>query len=66
MRMVSKPAQQSLEEYFHLENRFKMLQKSDPETAKRLVRKSEKVLKERRAFYEHLASRNFTDMKQDN
>ncbi|MBT3213706.1 MAG: pyruvate:ferredoxin (flavodoxin) oxidoreductase [Deltaproteobacteria bacterium] len=66
LRMVSKPAQQSLEEYFHLENRFKMLQKSDPETAKRLVRKSEKVLKERRAFYEHLASRNFTDMKQDN
>jgi pyruvate-ferredoxin/flavodoxin oxidoreductase len=66
LRMVSKPAQQSLEEYFHLENRFKMLQKSDPETAKRLVRKSEKVLKERRAFYEHLASRNFADMKQGN
>jgi pyruvate-ferredoxin/flavodoxin oxidoreductase len=45
-------------DYFKLENRFKMLDKTDPRTAKELLDRAQADANARRAFYEFLATRN--------
>ncbi len=46
-----------MSEYVLMENRFKMLFKSNPEEAKRLVQSAQKDVDVRRSLYEYLASR---------
>ena len=46
-------------DYFKLENRFKMLDKTDPRAAKELLERAQADANARRAFYEFLATRNF-------
>jgi len=46
-----------LEQFLYLENRFKMLTKSKPEEAKRLLVQSQRDVHTRRRFYEYLSAR---------
>jgi pyruvate-ferredoxin/flavodoxin oxidoreductase len=46
-------------DYFKLENRFKMLEKSEPRAAKELLGKAQADVNARRTFYEFLAARKF-------
>jgi pyruvate-ferredoxin/flavodoxin oxidoreductase len=46
-----------LEKYMYMENRFKMLTKSHPEDAKRLLKEAQDDVNERWKFYEYLAAR---------
>lgn len=46
-------------DYFKLENRFRMLEKSDPRAAIELFAQAQAEVKERRALYEFLASSSF-------
>jgi pyruvate-ferredoxin/flavodoxin oxidoreductase len=49
-------------DYFKLEQRFKMLEKSEPRAAKELLTQAQADLNARRAFYEFLATRTFNPM----
>jgi len=55
----SKPGKQRVEEYLMMENRFKMLTKSEPERAKMLFRMAEEDAAARYSFYEYMAARKF-------
>jgi pyruvate-ferredoxin/flavodoxin oxidoreductase len=46
-------------DYFKLENRFKMLEKSEPRAARELLSQAQADINSRRAFYEFLATRKF-------
>jgi len=46
-------------DYFKLENRFKMLEKSEPRAAKELLGQAQSDVNARRTFYEFLATRKF-------
>ncbi|HEX7516604.1 MAG TPA: pyruvate:ferredoxin (flavodoxin) oxidoreductase [Chthoniobacterales bacterium] len=46
-------------DYFKLENRFKMLDKIDPEAAKELLAQAQEDVSARRGLYEYLAARKF-------
>jgi pyruvate-ferredoxin/flavodoxin oxidoreductase len=46
-------------DYFKLENRFKMLEKSEPRAAKELLVQAQADVNARRVFYEFLATRKF-------
>jgi pyruvate-ferredoxin/flavodoxin oxidoreductase len=46
-------------DYFKLENRFKMLEKSEPRAAKELLGRAQADVNARRTFYEFLATRKF-------
>ncbi len=47
-------------DYFKLEQRFKMLEMSEPRAAKELLGQAQADVKTRRAFYEFLATRKFS------
>jgi pyruvate-ferredoxin/flavodoxin oxidoreductase len=47
------------EQYMYLENRFKMLTKSDPSTAKDLLEEAQRDINTRWQMYEYLASRTY-------
>ena len=55
----------SVEEYVYTENRFKMLTKMDPERAKALLKKSQENVDSVWKDYEHMASLDFSDKKED-
>jgi len=44
-------------DYFKLEQRFKMLEKSEPSTARQLLAQAQEDVNARRALYEFLATR---------
>ena len=46
-------------DYFKLEQRFKILEKSEPRAARELLAQAQADVNERRAFYEFLAKRQF-------
>jgi pyruvate-ferredoxin/flavodoxin oxidoreductase len=46
-------------DYFKLEQRFKMLEKSEPRAAKELLAQAQADVNARRTFYEFLATRKF-------
>jgi len=60
LQLDSKPGKQKVEEYMMMENRFKMLTKSEPERAKMLFRMAEEDATVRYSFYEYMAARKFT------
>jgi pyruvate-ferredoxin/flavodoxin oxidoreductase len=57
LQLDSPPAKLRVEQYFNLENRFKMLTKSRPEDAKRLFQQAQAEADARRHLYEYLAAR---------
>ncbi len=56
LSLDSRPPKIPVEQYMYMENRFKMLTKSDPETAKRLLGDAQQDADKRRAIYEYLAA----------
>ncbi|MBI4431653.1 MAG: pyruvate:ferredoxin (flavodoxin) oxidoreductase [Candidatus Omnitrophica bacterium] len=52
----SRPPKRNLEEYFQMENRFKMLQKIRPEEAKRLEREAKEEVEARWRMYQSMAA----------
>jgi pyruvate-ferredoxin/flavodoxin oxidoreductase len=59
LSLDSKPPKLALDQYLYSENRFKMLTKSKPEVAKRLLAEAQKDVEARYAYYEYLAARTF-------
>ena len=56
LQLDSKPSGVHLLQFQELENRYRMLRQSDPETAKRLLQAAETGLNERQRFYEYLST----------
>lgn len=52
-------------DYFKLENRFMMLNKTDPRSAKELLGRAQMDVNARRAFYDFLATRNLNPAPHD-
>jgi pyruvate-ferredoxin/flavodoxin oxidoreductase len=57
LQLDSRAPKQKVEEFLLLENRFKMLTKSDPVRAKTLFRQAQRDAEKRFSFYEYMASR---------
>jgi pyruvate-ferredoxin/flavodoxin oxidoreductase len=67
LQLDSRPPKQKVEEYLLMENRFKMLTKSEPERAKQLFKLAQQDAEARYRFYEYLAARKLTpEAKTDN
>jgi pyruvate-ferredoxin/flavodoxin oxidoreductase len=49
-----------LEEYVYNENRYRVLRKTDPERAKQLLEKAQKMARDNYALYQYLAQRHMT------
>ena len=60
LQLDSRQAKIPVSEYCYRENRFKMLTKSKPEEAKRLITLAQQDVNQRRRFYEHLAAMSFS------
>jgi pyruvate-ferredoxin/flavodoxin oxidoreductase len=60
LQLDSRPPKQKLEEYLLMENRFKMLTKSEPERAKQLFKLAQQDEETRYRLYEYLAARKLT------
>jgi pyruvate-ferredoxin/flavodoxin oxidoreductase len=59
LQLDSGPSRLKTADYVKLENRFRMLEKSDPGAATELQTAAQREVNRRRAYYEFLASRNF-------
>jgi pyruvate-ferredoxin/flavodoxin oxidoreductase len=57
LQLDSRAPKIPIEQYLYLENRFKMLTKSHPDEAKRLLREAQEDVYARWRFYEYLAAR---------
>ncbi len=64
LQLDSRAPKQKVEEYLLLENRFKMLTKSDPARAKDLFRAAQRDAERRFKFYEHLSARPSNGQKE--
>jgi pyruvate-ferredoxin/flavodoxin oxidoreductase len=64
LQLDSRAPKQKVEEYLLMENRFKMLTKSDPERAKDLFRRAQLDAERRFKFYEHLSTRPSNGQKE--
>jgi len=60
LQLDSRPPKQKVEEYLLMENRFKMLTKSEPERAKQLFKLAQQDAETRYRLYEYLAARKLT------
>jgi len=56
LQLDSRAPKQKVEEFFMMENRFKMLTKSDPARAKELFRRAQEDAERRFHYYEYLAA----------
>lgn len=59
LQLDSKAPKARLADYFNMENRFKMLMQTDPQTAEELLSAAEDDIHARWAMYEYLAGRTF-------
>ena len=59
LQLDSAAPRMKVTDYFKLENRFKMLDKIDPEAAKELLGRAQEDVSVRRGLYEYLAARKF-------
>lgn len=57
LMLDSRPPKLALKEYLHMENRFKMLELSNPDMAATLFAEAQHDVETRWAFYEYMASR---------
>ena len=64
LQLDSRAPKQKVEEYLLMENRFKMLTKSDPARAKDLFRAAQRDAERRFKFYEHLSARPSNGQKE--
>jgi pyruvate-ferredoxin/flavodoxin oxidoreductase len=64
LQLDSRAPKQKVEEYLLMENRFKMLTKSDPARAKDLFRRAQLDAERRFKFYEHLSTRPSNGQKE--
>jgi pyruvate-ferredoxin/flavodoxin oxidoreductase len=64
LQLDSRAPKQKVEEYLLMENRFKMLTKSDPARAKDLFRTAQRDAERRFKFYEHLSARPSNGQKE--
>jgi pyruvate-ferredoxin/flavodoxin oxidoreductase len=60
LQLDSRPPKLPVKEYFRMENRFRMLELSNPETAKVLFEQAQEDIHTRWALYEYLAARPYT------
>ena len=58
LQLDSQPPRIMLTDYFKLENRFRMLEKTDPPIAREMLAKAQNDASTRRQFYEFLAAHN--------
>jgi pyruvate-ferredoxin/flavodoxin oxidoreductase len=58
LQLDSRAPKQKVEEFMLMENRFKMLTKSDPARAKDLFRQAQRDAEKRFSFYEYMAARH--------
>jgi pyruvate-ferredoxin/flavodoxin oxidoreductase len=66
LSLDSRPPKIPVERYLYLENRFKMLTKSKPEVARRLLEEAQKDVETRWSLYEHLAARQLQPVNGSN
>ncbi|HEY8834853.1 MAG TPA: hypothetical protein VIM09_04660, partial [Chthoniobacterales bacterium] len=59
LQLDSAPPRMPVADYFQLENRFKMLNHSNPAAAAQMLVRAQQDVKTRREFYEFLATRKF-------
>src|SRR5690348_15484934 len=59
LQLDSGPARPKTADYFKLENRFRMLEKTDPRAAAELQNEAQLEVDRRRAYYEFLANKSF-------
>jgi pyruvate-ferredoxin/flavodoxin oxidoreductase len=59
LQLDSRTPKLPVEQYMYLENRFKMLTKSHPEQAKRLLQQAQEDVNRRFSMYQYLAAREF-------
>jgi len=59
LQLDSRPPKIPVAEFMRMENRFRMLEMSNPEAAKVLFKQAQEDVDKRRAQYEYLASRSF-------
>ena len=59
LQLDSGPPRLKVADYFAMENRFKMLEKGNPETAQELAGRAQEDASVRRGLYEYLAARKF-------
>jgi pyruvate-ferredoxin/flavodoxin oxidoreductase len=59
LKLDSPSPRMKVADFFKLENRFKMLEKSEPRAARELLAQAQADVNARRAFYEFLATRKF-------
>jgi len=59
LQLDSRTPKLPLEQYMYLENRFKMLTKSNPEVAQQLLKEAQTDVKTRWQMYQYLAARNY-------
>jgi pyruvate-ferredoxin/flavodoxin oxidoreductase len=59
LQLDSRTPKLPVEQYMYLENRFKMLTKSHPEQAKRLLQQAQEDVNRRFSMYQYLAGREF-------
>jgi pyruvate-ferredoxin/flavodoxin oxidoreductase len=64
LQLDMRQPKQSVEQSMYQENRFKMLTKSKPEIAKRLLQKAQAEVDARWKMYEYLAARNVSENKE--
>jgi pyruvate-ferredoxin/flavodoxin oxidoreductase len=60
LKLDSAAPHMKVADYFKLENRFKMLEKSEPGAARTLLDRAQADVKARRTFYEFLATQTFS------
>ncbi len=61
MQLDSRPPKIPVTDFLHMENRFKMLELSRPDTARELFQKAQEGIDQRWAMYQYLATRSFDD-----
>ncbi|MGB3112162.1 MAG: pyruvate:ferredoxin (flavodoxin) oxidoreductase, partial [Candidatus Omnitrophota bacterium] len=59
LQLDSKAPSIKLEDYIYNENRYRVLQKTDPERAKVLLEKAQKIVRDHYDLYEYLSKREF-------
>ncbi|MEH1987907.1 MULTISPECIES: hypothetical protein [unclassified Nostoc] len=59
LQLDSRTPKLPLEQYMYLENRFKMLTKSNQEAAQQLLKEAQADVKTRWQMYQYLAARNY-------
>lgn len=65
LTLDSRPPKLPVIDYMRMENRFRMLEMSQPERARNLFAEAQEDVNKRRAFYEYLANRPFDSNKEE-